>query len=511
MSFASGGRIAKNTILLYARMLIILVITLYTSRVILDALGEDDFGIYNVIGGVVVLFSFLTSALTNATQRYLNYHLGLGEKGNVHKIFNIATLAHFTILLIIFVFAETIGLWFVETQLNLPNERFVAARWVYQMTVIATLLNIMVVPYRSSIIATERMSVFAYISIFEVILRLIVALVLTYVVIDRLIIYSILITIVSLLSYSAYRGICRYTLHFTRFKFEWDKSLFRELLMFSSWYLLGGAAQVGSKQGVNILLNIFFNVGVNAAVGIANQIRNAVFGFVTSFQTAFNPQIVKLYASGEYDKLIILIYRSTKLSYYLLFIISLPVIVFCDRILALWLVEVPEYTVVFSQLVIITSVFEALSTPLWTAIGATGKIKNYQIIVSLIICLDIPIVYFVLKIGYSPMMAFGINIVINFFAYIYRLLYIRKFVNYSILNYLSFVIIPCLYVTFIVSPLAVFVSKFTTSLFSSFFMICMIVFVTVMTIYILGINREERHFLNKQIVAVAKSLKGLIL
>ena len=508
MSDSSSSRIAKNTILLYVRMLVTLVITLYTSRVILAALGEDDFGLYNVIGGVVVLFSFLTSALTNATQRYLNFNLGLGEKGNVHKVFNMATLAHYTILIVIFVLAETVGLWFVETQLNIPIERFSAARWVYQMTILATLLNIIVIPYRSSIIATERMSVFAYISIFEVVLRLIIAIVIPYSPIDKLIVYSILITGVSVLSYMAYRMICRRTLIFTRFKFEWDKSLFKEMLTFSSWYLLGGAAQVGSKQGVNILLNIFYNVSVNAAVGIANQIRNAVFGFVSSFQTAFNPQIVKLYAAGEQEKLVSMIYRSTKLSYYLLFIISLPVVVFCDRILDLWLVDVPRYTVVFSQLVIITSVFEALSAPLWTAIGATGKIRNYQIIVSLIICLDIPIVYFALKAGFSPVAAFIINIVVSLFAYIYRLVYIKKYVKYSLLTYLKQVLLPCVVVTIISTPIAFMAYHYSDSILTSLAMISIIVLLTAMIIYTVGISKEERMFANNKIKSVLKSVKA---
>jgi len=483
-------------------MLITLVITLYTSRVVLSALGENDFGLYNVIGGVVVLFSFLTSALTNATQRYINYNLGLGENGDVHKVFNVATIAHYTILLVVFVLAETIGLWFTETQLNIPSDRMDAARWVYQMTILATLFSIIVIPYRSSIIATERMSIFAYISIFEVVLRLFVAMSLPYYGSDILILYSGLITGVSILSFFSYRIICRKTIAFTRFKFVWDKVLYKEMMTFSSWYLFGGVTQVGSKQGVNILINIFYNVGVNAAVGIANQVSNAVFGFVSSFQTAFNPQIVKLYASGEHDNLLSLIFRSSKMSYYLLFIISLPVIVFCDRILSIWLVDVPQYTAVFTQLVIATSVFEALSAPLWTAIGATGHIKYYQIFVSLIIIFDIPLVYIALKLGASPTIAFVIYIFVSLFAYIYRVLYIRRYVKYSILDYLKKVIIPCLFVTLLSIPVSLIAYHYSDGIISTLVMILLLVMFTTMVIFSLGLNKGERLFVEDKVKSI---------
>ena len=355
METTSNARIAKNTILLYIRMLVILVISLYTSRAILAILGADDFGIYNVVGGVVVLFSFLTNAMTNSTQRFLNYNLGLNDEKKIANVFNTSMLAHFTILGVVLILAETIGLWFVMTQLNIPAERYTASIWVYQASVVATLLNIIVIPYRASIIATERMGVFAYISILDVVLKLIIVLVLPYFSVDSLILYSILLSGISFLILILYRAVCIRKMSFTHFHFVWDKKQYMEQMSFSGWYLFGGVATVGAKQGTNILINLFFNVTVNAAVGIANQVRNAVYGFVTSFQTAFNPQIVKLYASGEHDNLLSLIYRSSKFSYYLLLILSLPIVIFCEDILSLWLVEVPDYAVVFTQLVVITS------------------------------------------------------------------------------------------------------------------------------------------------------------
>lgn len=495
MSTSSNVRIAKNTILLYIRMLISLVISLYTSRTVLQILGEDDFGIYNVVGGVVVLFSFLTNAMTNSTQRFLNYNLGLNDETKITNVFNTSMLAHFTIFGVVLVLAETVGLWFVMTHLNIPPERYSASIWVYHASVFATLLNIIVIPYRASIIATERMGIFAYISILDVVLKLIIVLILPFFSVDHLVLYAFLLAGISLLNYVLYRGICRMKMEFTHFHFVWDKAQYVEQMSFSGCYLFGGLANVGAKQGTNILINIFYNVAVNAAVGIANQVRNAVFGFVTSFQTAFNPQIVKLYASGEQEKLLSLIYRSSKFSYYLLFIISLPIIVFCEDILSLWLVNIPEYAVVFTQLVIVTSFTEALSAPLWTAIGATGKIKRYQIVVSLIILLDIPLVYIAFELGLSPVYAFIISLVINLLAYIYRLFYIKTHINYSIVTYLRVVLMPCIVITIISSFIPLVLSPYIESTFTLFVSILLTISTSALCIYMLGLSKIEKDFI----------------
>lgn len=481
-------------------MLFSLVITLYTSRAILAILGEDDFGVYNVVGGVIVLFSFLTNAMTNSTQRFLNYSLGLDDEKQIKNVFNTSLLAHFTILVVVFVLAESIGLWFVMTQLNIPIERYVASIWVYQTSVVATLLNIIVIPYRASIIATERMGIFAFISILDVFLKLVIALILPLFDVDSLILYSILLTGISFINFCLYRLICIQNLRFTHFKFVWDKKQYKEQMSFSGWYLFGGLATVGAKQGTNILINIFYNVALNAAVGIANQVRNAVFGFVSSFQTAFNPQIVKLYAAKENDKLLNLIYRSSKFSYYLLFILSLPIIVFCEEILSLWLVEVPQYAVVFTQLVVITSFTEALSAPLWTAIGATGKIQKYQLLVSIIIFLDVPLVYLIFKLGYSPIGAFIINLVISILAYIYRLLYIRKYVAYKFTTYLKVVLLPCVVITVVSCPIAFILHNLCHTTFEILIMLGLTVISSCIVIYLFGLNKIEKDFLINNIL-----------
>lgn len=504
MKTSSNARIAKNTILLYVRMLITLVISLYTSRAILDILGEDDFGVYNVIGGVIVLFSFLTNAMTNSTQRFLNYSLGLNDVKNIKNVFATSILAHTTILVIVFVLAETIGLWFVMTQLNIPAERYTASIWVYQTSVIASLLNIIVIPYRASIIATEKMGIFAFISILEVILKLAIVLVLPLFSTDRLILYSVLLSFISIINLCLYRSICKRKMSFTHFKFVWDKKQYKEQMSFSGWYLFGGLATVGAKQGSNILINIFYNVALNAAVGIANQVRNAVFGFISSFQTAFNPQIVKLYAAKEYDKLLHLIYRSSKFSYYLLFILSLPIIVFCEEILSIWLVDVPNYAVEFTKLVIITSFTETLSAPLWTAIGATGKIQKYQLWISAIVFIDIPLIFVAFKLGYSPVIAFVINIMTSVMAYVYRLVYIKKYVGYRLKDYCTLVLLPCLLITIVSLPIPILLHKVSSTSLMVLLSFGITVSLTCVIIYLFGLKKAEKKFLVDNLVTKIK-------
>lgn len=501
----SNKRIAKNTLLLYIRMLIILIISLYTSREILSVLGTDDFGIYNVVGGVVILFSFLTNAMTSSTQRFLNYNLGLNDEIKIHKVFNTALITHFTIFILVLILAETIGLWFVRTQLNIPADRTTATLWVYQMSVFTTLVNIMVIPYRASIIATEKMSIFAYVSILEAYLKLIIALILPYITADKLVSYVVLLSLVSVMNFMIYEEVCRRKLSFTRFCLHWDKAQFKEQISFSGWYLFGGLAMVGSRQGTNILINIFFNVAVNAAVGIANQVRNAVYGFITSFQTAFNPPIVKLYAVREFGELLKLIYSSSRYSYFLLFTLSFPIILFCKEILSIWLVDVPKYAVSFTQLVMMESFTEALSAPLCTAIGATGKIKKYQLIVSLIILLSLPLIYISLKLGSNPIIAFLINLIISIVALLYRLWYTKKYIPYSFQDYYSQVIFPCLKITFLSIPIPIILKYyFCESTMSTLLILALSILISVIAIYLIGLNKNERLFITNNLAKMLK-------
>ncbi len=436
-------RIFANTLTLYLRLLVTMGISLYTSRVILSILGETDFGIFNVVGGVVILFSFITSALTSSTQRFLNYHIEKTDNDYIIELFSTCTLAHFIIAIVIVLLGETIGLWFVQTQLNIPIERTTAALWVYQMTLLSTIFNVIVVPYRASIIASEKMSIFAILSVAESVLRLLIVFALPFIGNDNLIIYSILFAGISICIFLCYRVLARHKLSFCKFTPLWDKKMLADVLSFSGWYLVGGVAMVGSKQGVNIILNIAFNVTLNAASGIANQVRGAVYNFASSFQTAFNPQLVKLYALEEHNELLTLINRSTRYSFFLIFLIAYPIFIWSGEILHYWLTIVPEYTAIFTRLVLVSAIIEALSVPLWTTIGATGKIKNYHLIVSLILISDLPLVYFAFKMGYAPPSAFLIVSIVDMLAFMYRLLYLDKLINIDLKRYFKEAILPC--------------------------------------------------------------------
>lgn len=299
INISNNKRIAKNTMMLYIRMLLSMIVSLYTSRVVLNILGVEDYGIYNVVGGVVVLFSFLNNAMASATQRFLNFELGRGDVLEVKRIFSISMTSYICIALLVLFLSETVGLWFFNTQLNIPSSRIDAASWVYQMSIFTFCFSILRIPYNASVIAYERMSFFAYISIIEVLMKLLIVYLLVLGSIDKLILYAILIFVVTVLVNAIYQFYCKHMFEICTYSFFWDKILFKKIIGFSGWSLFGSLANMSAQQGVNFLLNIFYGVTVNAAVGIANQVSSAIYAFISNFQTAFNPQLIKSYASGE--------------------------------------------------------------------------------------------------------------------------------------------------------------------------------------------------------------------
>ena len=359
----NNKRIAKNTLMLYVRMMLIMLVSLYTSRVILKTLGIENFGIYNIVGGIVVLFSFINNAMVSSTQRYLNYELGRQNLDEAKKIFSASLTIHFIIAGIIIFLSETIGLWFLNKYINIPEGRIVAANWVYQFSILTFAVNIIRTPYNASIIAYERMSFYAYISIIEVVLKLIIV----YAIVifaDRLIAYSVLVFIVAILILICYIIFCLSKFPICKYKYEYNKLRYASLLNFSGWSMFGALANTGAQQGINILLNMFFGVTVNAAMGIAHQVNSALYSFVSNFQTAFNPQIIKSYAANDRSYFFSLILHTSRYSFYLLLILAFPVILCCQEILQIWLVDVPEHAVAFCQLVIIFSLIDAWQGPL---------------------------------------------------------------------------------------------------------------------------------------------------
>lgn len=493
----SNKRIAKNTIMLYIRMFFMLAVGLYTSRVVLHVLGASDYGIYNIIGGVVVLFSFINNALINATQRFLNFNLGKNDINAVHHVFCMSMNAYFILSLIFIFLAETIGLWFVNTQLNIPENRHNAALWVYQFSILTFIVNLLRIPYNATIIAYERMDFYAYVSLIEVVLKLIVVYLLYIVSYDKLILYALLYTLIPLLMNCIYKVYCNHNFITTRYKLLWDKDIFRSLFSFSGWSLFGSLANMSAQQGINILVNIFYGVTVNAAVGIANQVTTNVYQFISNFQTAFQPQIVKIYAANEREDFYKLIYRSAKFSYFLMFLLALPIILTTQDILEVWLVKVPEYTAIFCKLILGFLIIECVSAPLWMAVQATGNIKRYQILMAICIFLNFPLTYLVFKIGMPVYYAWIIRIFVNVLTVSVRCLYMKKYLEFQILDFFKKVIKPILIVSVISIPIPYLISISMISGIENIITVTIIsILISLFFIYTLGLNKNEKNFIN---------------
>ena len=493
----SNKRIAKNTIILYIRMFFMLAVGLYTSRVVLHVLGASDYGIYNIIGGVVVLFSFINNALISATQRFLNFNLGKKDITAVHHVFCMSMNAYFILSLLFIVLAETIGLWFVNTQLNIPEDRHNAALWVYQFSVLTFIVNLLRIPYNATIIAYERMDFYAYVSLIEVVLKLIVVYLLFVTSYDKLILYALLYTMIPIMMNIVYKIYCNKHFSVTKYQPLWNKEIFRSLFGFSGWSLFGSIANMSAQQGINILVNIFYGVTANAAVGIANQVTTNVYQFISNFQTAFQPQIVKTYAANETESFHKLIFRSAKFSYFMMFLLALPIILTTQDILEIWLVKVPEYTAIFCQLILGFLIIECVSAPLWMAVQATGKIKRYQILMAICIFMNFPLTYIVFKIGMPVYYAWIIRIFVNVITVSARCIYMKKYLEFPILDFFKKVVKPILIVSTISIPIPYFISISTTSGIENIIIVTIIsISISLFSIYTLGLNVNEKRFIN---------------
>ena len=489
---ANNKRIAKNTLLLYVRMLFLMAVSLYTSRVVLQALGVDDFGIYNVVGGIVVLFSFINNAMVASTQRFLNFELGRGNVEEAQKVFAASLSIYLVIVVVFMLLAETVGLWFLNRYINIPQERTIAANWVYQASLVATALNFIRMPYNAAIIAYERMSFYAYTSIIEAVLKLAIVFLL-YSFVDKLIAYAWLISVVALLILLMYVFFCRRAFVICRHHtFAYDKRRYTALVSFSGWSLLGSVANMGASQGVNILLNIFFGVFVNAAMGIANQVSSAINLFVGNFQTAFNPQIIKSYASGEKERFINLILNTSKYSYYLLFLIALPCFICCNEILQLWLGEVPPHTISFCRLLIIFSLIDAIQGPLWVSAQANGEIRNYQLLMSSLILLNLPVTYVILKIIPIAELALVVRVAINVITALVRVSYLNRLFSFPVTRYIKKVVAACVGVsaTSLLFPYLIYQN--TDGFLQLCYTILSSLVCTLASVYLIGLSCNER-------------------
>lgn len=488
----NNKRIAKNTLMLYIRMLLTLGVSLYTSRVVLQVLGVEDYGIYNVVGGVIVLFSFLNGALTQATQRFLTYELGQHNMKRFKQIFSISLLVYLGLSIIIVFLSETIGLWFLNTHLNISEDKMMVANWVYQLTIITFFLNIMCTPYNAAIIAHERMSFYAYISIVEVVLKLLVVFLLILVDYNKLATYAVLISLVALIILSLYVVYCVLQFDECKYTYYWEKQLFMKLISFSGWSMFGSISAIATSQGVNMLLNIFFGVIVNAAMGITNQVSNAINQLVVNFQMAFNPQITKSYAKGDREYWETLVFQAAKISYLLLLFVSLPFLIKTDIILHIWLEKVPQYTVEFCQLTIIALLIDTLSGPLWMLMQANGRIKKYQLIVSSIFLLNFCLSYLLIFLGYSPVSVLIVRCIICCLLLVVRLLLFVSMLNFPSAKFCREVILRVILVTLIAFPLPCFVSRGTGGLTSLVITVIISFLSTSFFFYLIGLSVEEK-------------------
>lgn len=494
-SSENNKRIAKNTLILYVRMLFTMGITLFTSRVLLDSLGINDYGIYNIVGGLVVMFGFLNSSMSGATSRFLTFEIGVGNQIKLKKIFSSALSIHYIIALIVIILAETIGLWWLENKLIIDPNRMLAARWVYHLSILITGINITQIPYNAIIIAYEKMSVFAYIEILNKILQLGIVYLLLISNYDRLILYVILLAIISFIITIVYRTYCFRTFSTPNFRVTWNKDIVYSMLSFSAWNTYGTLAFTMKTQGVNMLLNLFFGVAINAAYGIATQVQNAIQNFSSNFITASQPQIIKYYASNEIEKMQKLIINVSKFSYLLLLAVSLPLIIENSFVIHLWLKEVPNYAIIFSQINIASGLLTGMFTILTTAIYATGRVKYWSIISSTIYLLVIPISYFLLKKGMTPEIPLLLNFVLLGVGYISNLYILHFNVNsFSVTKYLKKVVFICLIITIIVVLFPLYLHHVMNEGWARLFAVgASSVCMTIVSTYFLGINKELRH------------------
>lgn len=428
-------------------MFLVMAVTLYMSRIVLDQLGVSDYGIYSLVGGIIALFGFLNSSMSSATQRYLAFDLGRQDEKKLQKTFSVTLTIHIGIALIILILAETIGLWYLNYKVVLPPERLFAANIVYQFSILTALTTILQVPYDSLIIAYEKMNIYAYISIVEVGLKLGLVYLLVLYDGDKLIAYAIMMFIVSLAIRVAYQIYCRKNYSASKYSFEYDKVYFKELISYSGWNLFGGLASVSRGQGINIILNLFFGTVVNAAYGLTLQVQSAVNQFVTNFQKAVNPQIIKSYSEGNIERTHKLIIQSSKFSFLLMFLLVAPFLLNTDFILMLWLKNPPEHTGYFVQLSLISILIDSISYPFRTGIQATGKIKEYQFVVGVIQILSLPIAYIWLFKGGKPEIVFYTIIIVTTLALIFRVYYVRKQTNLDIYKFFIEVVLRATFIS----------------------------------------------------------------
>lgn len=488
-------RIAKNTIFMYIRMAITMCIGLYTSRAVLQALGVEDFGLYNVIGGIVSMFIILNGAMVNTTSRFITIYLAKEDELQTCKIFNMASLVHVVIAVLVVLFAETIGLWYLENKLVVPEGRMFAAHWLYQLSILSAIFSILYVPYNAAIVAHEKMGVFAFIQIADSVLKLIIVLLLAYSPIDKLIFYATLLTILSIADLCIYFIYCKRHFAETEIMFYWNNSVFKEMMGFAGWTLVGNFVNFFYTQGLNLLLNAFCGPAANAARGIAVQVENVVKQFANNVQVAINPQILKSYSLNEMDRMYSLIMASSRYCFFLLYFLCFPIMLEANFILHLWLGIVPEHTVNFIRLILVIALFDTFVNPMFTANLACGKLKLYHFPLSILMVAFMFVTYFAIKLTGIAESVYVSLLTVTFIGYIMKIYIIDRQVGLKPKVYIKNVLKPvCLVV--LISPILPFyihslLDEGWVRLLATGF--ACVVSVTA-AIYVLGVSQAERKF-----------------
>lgn len=505
MANQDNKRIARNTFFLYIRMFLLFAVNFYATRVLLNALGADDYGLYNVVAGFVAMLGFMNQSMTNSIQRFINFYIGKDDKEVLLKYFKACLTAQVFLGVLIVLIFETIGLWFLNAKMNIPLGKVFDANIVFQMSCLCLLINVIKAPFNAVIIAKEKMDFYAYVSVVEAAVKLFITFSISWMAAFKLSYYAIMLLILTVVVYLLTFRYSKRQIPELEFKFYFHKDIFKEVLSFSGWNLFGAASGAIKSQGINVMMNLFFNTVINAARGIAFQVLSGVQQFVSNFQVAINPQIVQSYASGDKDRYLNLTYLSAKLSLYLMWVIALPVMTSLDLILDVWLGKemVPEYTSLFVYIILFTGLFDALGSSISVPLYATGNIKLYQIVTSSIKFTVLPISYILYRRGSGPAASMYVSLFLASLEQVSRVIIWGRLVNESPWIYLKKVVIPALVVIGISSASMYGISNFvaTFSIFIAFCINTMVsVFIAIVMIYFIGMNKIER----KQIVNIVK-------
>ncbi len=498
---SNNKRIAKNTMMLYIRMLLSMVVSLYTSRVVLEVLGVEDYGIYGVVGGVVAMFSFLNSSMSGATSRFLTFEMGRGDAQRVRETFSSALIIHIGIALVVLLLAETVGMWFLCNKLVIPEGRMVAAHWVYQCSIISAMLGFTQVPYNASIIAHEKMDIYAYVEILNVSLKLLIVFLLKLVYNDKLIVYAVLMLAVSFVVMMVYRIYCMRNFAETKFRFVWKKEIFKPMLSFTGWDFYGNMCFTIRQQGSNFLINNFFGVVANASSSIATTVNSAISGLSSNIITAFRPRIIKSYSQQNWDEMQSMINNAIKFSTLFMLTLTVPVLFETSFIVQLWLGEIPKYVESFIRLTLLANCVGIINTVIVIGIHATGRIKRLSLLTGTLFMLTIPVSFFFLKLGYDAAVVYGISLVSNVlvvFSDIWilknlikeiRVLPILRVIANSVLIALCAIVL----VSFVYRGLEVGFHRLVT------ITICDIL-IMIILIYIFALNKNQRSYVKDYIL-----------